>query len=234
MNFVSFGVQSKTDAPYSATLKTSFEQRLADGNVVHGFSVTHEARDSKGRTMTEMAHGCERGEDGQPKERLSVNVFDPTTNTTMYWQVGDFMPKVVHLSRMQIVNRKQPTAEEAAEQMKRSQVAERVQKPRNETRVESLGSKTVNGVLAEGTRAVQTIPAGEEGNDLPLVVIHEQWASKELGLILIHINDDPRRGRTTVEFEDLSRGEPDPAVFAAPAGYKIMEQHQEVETAIAQ
>lgn len=233
MSFVGLSLQSKTDAPYSATVKTSFEQKLPDGNVVHGSQMVHQARDSKGRTMNEMALGCVREEDGQPKETLSVNVFDPTTNIMMNWRVDDLMPKIVHVSRMQIPNRKQPTADEAAEQMKRSQIAARMQR-HDETRVENLGSKTVNGVLVEGMRTVRTIPAGEEGNDLPLEVINEQWNSKQLGLTLIRIDDDPRRGRITTEFEDLSLGEPDPAVFAAPSGYKIMEQHQEVETAVAQ
>jgi hypothetical protein len=231
-NLVGLGVQSKIDAPYSATMKASFEQKLADGNAIHGFHTTHQARDSKGRTMNEMGAGCMRGEDGQPKERLSVLVFDPTANTMMEWQVTDSMSKIVHVRRMQITNRKQPTADEAAEQMKRSQIAARTQR-HDETRVENLGSKIVAGVSVEGMRTVRTIPAGEEGNDLPLEVIVEQWTSKELGLTLIRIDDDPRRGRTTIEVEDLSRGEPDPAVFAAPSGYKIVEQHQE-ETAVAQ
>jgi hypothetical protein len=232
MGFVGLGTQSKTDAPYSGTLKTSFEQKLPDGNAVHGFQMVHQARDSKGRTMGEMAIGCMRDEVGQPRERLLVSVFDPTTNTAMNWQVDDLMPKLVHVSRMSIPNHKQPTVEEAAEQMKRSQILARAQR-HDEVRVENLGSKTVTGVLVEGMRTVRTIPAGEEGNDLPLEVINEQWTSKELGLTLIRIDDDPRRGRTTIEFEDLSLGEPDPAVFAAPAGYKIVEQHQ-VETAVAQ
>jgi hypothetical protein len=232
MGFVSLGTQGKTDAPYSGTLKTSFEQKLPDGNAVHGFHKVHQARDSKGRTMNEMAMGCARGEDGQPKQALSVTVADPTTSTIMYWQVGDFMPKIAHVHRMSIPNHKQPTAEEAAEQTKRSQIAAKTQR-HDEVRVENLGSKTVAGVLAEGMRTVRTIPAGEEGNDLPLEVINEQWTSKELGLTVILVDDDPRRGRTTVEFEDLSLGEPDPAVFAAPAGYKVVEQHQE-ETVVAQ
>jgi hypothetical protein len=231
-SFASSGVPSKTDAPYSATLKTSFEQKLPDGNAIRGFNVTHQSRDSKGRTMNEMATGCTRGEDGQPKERMAVNVFDPTTNTMMNWQVDDLIPKIVHVFHMQIPDCKQPTADEAAEQKKRLQTAAKTQR-HDETRFENLGSKTVDGVLVEGMRTVRTIPVGEEGNDLPLEVINEQWTSKELGLTLIRIDDDPRRGRTTIEFEALSFGEPDPAVFAAPSGYKIVEQHPEVETAAA-
>lgn len=34
---------------------------------------------------------------------------------------------------------------------------------------------------------------------------------------------DPRRGRITIEYQDLQLGEPDPFVFASPSGYKIVE-----------
>ena len=47
-----------------------------------------------------------------------------------------------------------------------------------------------------------------------------------MGLVLMAINDDPRRGRTTTEYEELNRGEPDPSLFTPPADYKVVEQPQ--------
>jgi len=40
------------------------------------------------------------------------------------------------------------------------------------------------------------------------------------------IDDDPRRGRTTMEYEELSVGEPDASLFAPPAGYTVQERPQ--------
>jgi hypothetical protein len=60
-------------------------------------------------------------------------------------------------------------------------------------------------------------------------VINEIWTSKALGITLKIINGDPRRGHITFEVEDLNTGEPDPALFTAPAGYKIEEIHPQVE-----
>ena len=231
MSYAGLGQQNITGAPYSAALRTSFEQKLPEGNAIRSSQIVHQARDSKGRTMNEAPIGCTHAEDGRLKAVLAVTVFDPTTKTIMNWQVDDMMSKVVHVNLMHEPSHKPPTAEEAAEQMKRSQMAARTQK-NDQVQIESLGSKTVAGVQVEGVRRVRTIPAGEEGNDLPMEVIDERWSSKALGLTLLRIDDDPRRGRTTVEFEDLSLNEPDPAVFAAPAGYKIVEQHQ-VETTVA-
>jgi hypothetical protein len=52
--------------------------------------------------------------------------------------------------------------------------------------------------------------------------VDEIWRSSEFGgITLMTTHDDPRRGRTTYEVEGISTTEPNPAVFAPPAGYKI-------------
>jgi hypothetical protein len=221
-------------APFSAVVKSSFEQRLADGNAIHTVTRSHQARDSAGRTMTEMPQGCVRGEDGQMHERLSVNVNDPVTRTSMNWQMGDDMqPKVAHVYHQPeiparpVTPRPQPSAEQLAQQQKMVQAARAQQAlQQKENQIEDLGTRDFNGVLAHGTRTTRTIPAGEEGNDQPLVVINENWRAREMGLTVMTISDDPRRGRTVTEYEELTLGEPDPAVFAPPAGYTVQEQPQ--------
>jgi hypothetical protein len=223
--FIGYGVNSKAGAPYSATAKETFEQRLADGNFIHGVTTSRYARDAAGRTRSEMAQGCERGEDGQLQPRLSVNVFDPTARTTMFWQVDSFSPKVVRVSHQEAIVRKQLTAEERAERLKQAKLME-ARQPRQDMHTERLGSRSINGILAEGTRTTRTIPTGEEGNDLPLVIVNETWNSRELGIMVMAINEDPRRGKTTFELEDISLGEPDAALFAPPAGYKVEDVHR--------
>jgi hypothetical protein len=94
-----------------------------------------------------------------------------------------------------------------------------------ETKTEDLGMRTIAGVEAHGTRTTRTIAPGDEGNDLPLVVMDEMWRSKEFGLVVLGITDDPRVGRKTFEVEELSSSEPDASVFAPPDGYKIVERN---------
>src|ERR1017187_9268160 len=79
---------SRANVPFSGTVKTSFEQKLLDGNTIHEVMISHNTRDSAGRMMSEMASGCERGEDGQMHERLNVSVNDPVARTNTNWQVG--------------------------------------------------------------------------------------------------------------------------------------------------
>jgi hypothetical protein len=187
--------------------------------------------------MTEMEEGCALGEDGRMHERLAVSVYDPVARTSMNWQVGDdIQPKVVHVHHMpdlpartatQPATRSQPAPEQLEQRQRTTEAAKAQQaKLRNETTTEELGVNQIAGVTAQGTRISRTIPAGQEGNDLPLVVINENWRSKELGLTVRTISDDPRRGRTTSEYEELNLGEPDPGLFVPPAGYTVEEQPQ--------
>jgi len=219
---INYGVGPTKNAPFTAVTKSTFEQKLADGNAIHTVSHAHQARDSAGRTMIEMPQGCERGEDGQMHPRFSMNVFDPVAKTSLNWQVGGFGPKVVRVFHQEPVVRKPPTPEELAaqaEMMKRA----RAQQPRNQNHTEQLGTKTINGMLATGRRITRTVLAGEEGNDLPLLIVNETWSTRE-GLIVMASQDDPRRGKTTFEYEEFAPGEPDPAVFTPPADYKLEER----------
>jgi hypothetical protein len=226
---IMYGIEGSKNAPFSGVVKSSFEQKLADGNTIHGVTRTHQARDASGRTMTEMAQGCVRGEDGQMHERLSVNVNDPVARTNMNWQVdADDQPKVVIVFHQpDPPPRRERTPEEIARQQKLMELSRTRQAlDRKEYKTEDLGTKQINGVTARGSRSTRTIPAGEEGNDQPLVVINETWRSKDLGLMVMAISDDPRRGRTTTEYEELNLGEPDGALFVPPEGYKVQEQPQ--------
>jgi hypothetical protein len=90
---------------------------------------------------------------------------------------------------------------------------------------EQLGTREFQRLSATGTRRTQTIPAGEEGNALPLVMVNEFWISRDLNVTMMSIHDDPRRGRTTAEIEELHQGDPDPAIFFPPEGYIVKDQN---------
>jgi hypothetical protein len=125
------------------------------------------------------------------------------------------------------VKRPELTPAQVEQQQKMMKAAQAQQAlTRKETVTEDLGVKDFHGVSAKGLRTTRTIPAGEEGNDQPLVVITETWMSKELGGVVMAVRDDPRSGRTVTEYEDITRGEPDPSLFAVPAGYTVQEQPQ--------
>jgi hypothetical protein len=76
--------------------------------------------------------------------------------------------------------------------------------------------------MAHGTRTVQTVPV-QAGIDKPIQILKERWLAKDLDLEMLSITDNSRNGRTNIEVVDLKQGEPDPALFVAPAGYTIVD-----------
>jgi hypothetical protein len=80
------------------------------------------------------------------------------------------------------------------------------------------------GVMTDGSRQTTTIPAGEQGNDRPIMTTDEKWVTRDNTMTILHIQDDPRAGHTVIEVTELIQGEPDPSLFAPPPGYKLVEQ----------
>jgi hypothetical protein len=206
--------------PYSATVKTTRDQTLADGNAIHMSATTHQARDAAGRTRSEVATGCIYGADGSYQPLRRVSVFDPATGIRLNWAENDPSAKVVHVFHQADAA---PPVPASAETVKRQQAAQRQYVARRKS--EDLGSKVIQGVMTKGSRTVMTIPAGEEGNELPLEIVDEIWVAKDLGLTMLSINSNPANGRWTKEVVELHQGEPDAALFIAPEGYKVEEQH---------
>ena len=91
-----------------------------------------------------------------------------------------------------------------------------------DTRTEELGSRDFDGVQAEGTRRVTTIPAGAIGNERPIETAYERWYSKELQIVVMSKHSDPRFGEQTYRLTNIVRAEPDPTLFNVPNGYKVV------------
>src|SRR6202040_1209763 len=86
---------------------------------------------------------------------------------------------------------------------------------------ENLGVQTINGVQATGTRFTRTIPAGAEGNSLPIVTVHETWTSDDLKVPVMVKTSDPRFGTSQTQLTNIVRAEPDSSLFQVPAGYTV-------------
>jgi hypothetical protein len=90
------------------------------------------------------------------------------------------------------------------------------------TKVEELGTQTIEGVSANGTRKTVTIPAGQVGNEQPINVVSETWYSPDLQLTVMSKRNDPRVGETEFKLTNIQRVEPDPSLFQAPPGVDIV------------
>jgi hypothetical protein len=213
------GLMSTTGAPYTAIRKTTRVQRLANGTTITHVNTVKEARDSSGRTYRETRPEIAQGSEGEAGNFVFVNVHDPVNRINITWNSNSKEATVIHMPEPGLVKRVEtrPAAENLAPMPM-------VRSDQIKPQIDELGTKTINGVEAKGTRTTRVIPAGREGNDQPLTVTHESWVSPELNLVVMGINDDPRTGTSTVELTDIERAEPDPALFQVPEGYAVKER----------
>jgi hypothetical protein len=86
---------------------------------------------------------------------------------------------------------------------------------------EDLGTQSIEGVTARGTRTSHVIPAGKIGNEKAITVTTESWFSDEVGLEVLRVHKDPWSGEVTTKVTNIRRGEPEASLFIAPADYKV-------------
>jgi len=90
-------------------------------------------------------------------------------------------------------------------------------------KTESLGTQTIEGVVAQGTRTTLTIPAGQMGNEQPIQIVTERWYSSDLQATIMVKRSDPREGDSVTRYTNVSRAEPSPALFQVPSDYKVQD-----------
>ena len=98
-----------------------------------------------------------------------------------------------------------------------------MKKDAKNTKTESLGKQTIEGVECEGTRWITTIAAGEIGNELPIEIVFERWYSPELQTVVMSKQSDPRFGENTYRLTNINRSEPPHTLFEVPADYTTQE-----------
>ena len=87
-----------------------------------------------------------------------------------------------------------------------------------------MGSKDIQGILADGEREILTYETGSQGNDAPFDVVTETWTSPQLKLQILTKTMDPRSGDHIFELKNLSAAEPDPSLFVPPADYQMVDE----------
>lgn len=195
-----------TGAPFSAVQVTTRQQTLADGNVIQKQEQTNLFRDSQGRVREEMTFA---GANGQGS-RTVVRISDPVAQV-----VRTLNPQNKTISEMPM---RQPPAGAAS-----ARVAGGRGLHEGSANVvkEDLGTQTVSGVVATGTRVTHTIPAGAMGNAQPIQTVRETWVSSDLKMPVMVKTSDPRFGTTVTQLTNITRSEPDAALFQTPAGYTV-------------
>ena len=227
-------------APYSAQSVTERAQVLADGNRIEQSTTGSVARDSQGRIRRDEGLPGLASATGDAPHLVMIDdpvagvhwTLDAQTKTAMKMPAvqpkgadfGPFLPppppplgpdKTLFLStagaadpgpRLQIIAKGQSSSSDA-----------------NVSKVD-LGTQTMEGVSAQGTRITRTIPAGAIGNEQPIVITTETWYSPDLKVLVLSKTTDPRMGETTYKLANIQRAEPPADLFQVPADYTVKDQ----------
>jgi len=192
-------------APFSADVTTETTMVLQDGNRVHQTSKLRLYRDSEGRTRREQ----------------SLNNLGSLASNTNLPPVVFINDPVAGVNYALSPTAKTATKSTAVNRDGRMRGGPRGAGPQRNVKTESLGSKTLEGVAAEGTRTTITIPAGQEGNEQPMQTEIESWYSADLQTVVLSKRSDPRTGETVTRYTNISRTEPAHSLFELPADYTI-------------
>lgn len=206
-----------TGAPFSATIFTETTETLQDGNVIHRTSQGALYRDTQGRTRREMAISGFGPLAASGQSRTMVSISDPVAGAHfMLDSTNKVAQKMAFKGPKDDANSPKFQAFEQKMQARRQQ-----EEASGELKTESLGTQTINGVSAEGTRVTHTIPAGQIGNDRPIVSVSERWYSPDLQIVVKSTRNDPRFGTTTYTVTNIQKSEPAAALFTVPSDYTV-------------
>ena len=213
------GGPTVTGAPYSAVQVTEHSQTLPNGNVISNKQQINIYRDGSGRVRTEstMPVRSAPGAAATGATRTVVNIHDPVSGVS---HVLDPQAKTDRQMTMPGPRNGNPPA--GPRGGGRGAIRQAATADPNVVR-ETLAMQTINGVQANGTRTTHTIPAGQIGNAQPIQVVREVWTSADLKVPVMIKETDPRLGTTTTQLINITRSEPDPALFQVPSEYTVVQ-----------
>ena len=230
-------------APYAAEAVSEVVQTLADGNRIVRSSTTAIYRDAEGRTRREQGLAIIGPLVGaaEPMKHVVITdpeksvtyILDPTTRTARRMPLPSFGTAGVRVgpggpalpappASGDMLFFEAAVAAPAGANVTRMVTTQRLEQNQNETS-ESLGTQTIEGVLAEGTRSTITIAAGQIGNERPIEIVSERWFSPELKTLVLSKQSDPRFGDTTYRLSNIVLGNPEASLFEVPSDFQIVE-----------
>lgn len=196
-------------SPLTAEIVVTREMTLADGNHIRNESQSKVYRDNDGRVRREMNVGLAMPATGNVKHNL-VTITDPVAGTR-------YMLNPDNKTARQMPMHGGPNG------LGKNHEEHMGPGPEGSAGVtkEQLGTKSINGIQAEGVRVTRTIPAGEMGNEKPISVVTERWYSPDLQIAVMTVHTDPMMGTVTARLVSVTQGAPDAALFQVPSDYTV-------------
>jgi hypothetical protein len=199
-----------TGHPYTCEDVFEHTQVLADGTRISSRSVSRRYRDSFGRMRVEPAESSGM-----------ITILDPVAGFRYMLYRG-----VAHRGPVAPANAGPSTSTPAFQpEYVSTPHSDPALPARPEIFSESLGAKQIDGIPAVGRRDIQSYPVGSIGNDREVIVTDEVWNSPDLRIVLQNTRRDPRSGDIRTWVQNLSRAEPDPALFRPSSDYELVDDN---------
>ena len=202
-----------TGAPFSLTAVSESTQSLSDGNTINRTVRINAARDSQGRSRHEFVFPAVGPLESSNQPKSFVKIFDPVSSTAYALHADTKIAEKLPTP---------PAHKNGGENFEARFEARMQQEIANGTlKKEDLGTQTIAGVSAQGTRYTRTIPAGQMGNTKPIVITSERWYSPDLQIVVKTSRNDPMSGQTSYAVTSIQRTEPAASLFTVPADYTV-------------
>jgi hypothetical protein len=206
-------------APFTATASTESTQTLQDGTAIHRTTTSTLYRDAQGRSRSEVTLSGFGPLQASGKTHTMITIADPVAG---FHYMLDPEHKVAHQHKMHGPPGDKGGSPEAAQEFQQRMEARFQQEEASgAVRKDSLGTQSINGINAEGSRITRTIAAGQIGNDKPISIVFERWYSPELQVVVKSTRSDPRFGTVTYSLTKVQRNEPAASLFAVPSDYTV-------------
>jgi hypothetical protein len=219
------GGKTVTGQPFSAEGRSVMTSVLRDGNRIVRITSTRHFRDSRGRTRAEHEFSGV-GPFATEGTVSVVEIHDPVAKLQIFLHPADRRADVAKItgtpflpgSGTRVANQSRGEAAPGGS-LEVAPGGSFTCNDRQAAKVVSLGAKKIDGLHVTGSRSQYEIPAGQIGNELPMIVSSEEWFSPELGVVVASTHTDPLLGETEYRLERIVRREPDAALFMIPRNY---------------
>jgi hypothetical protein len=199
------------NAPFQATVTAEWTKHLPDGSTTVVKNHRLVVRDSQGRIYQERRTLVPEGS-SRESQIFRIEISNPVTHTKYFCTPS--------LRECELRSYNVPVTEPVVP------VGEIANGTRYLSRA-SLGSKTMEGLDAIGTRETITTQTGVIGNSAPVDSTKEFWYSPKLGLNLQVLRLDPLHGDQLFSVTDLRLSEPDSRLFVLPPDCKVVDLREQ-------
>jgi hypothetical protein len=209
------GVTCLKHKPFSGIARTTLSRVFASGTQRTVISEDRIARDGEGRVLREQHLPWTE----DPKQPVYyINILDPKTKEN------------IHIDPQEHLAVERPVDQRYAwDYVPYDGTQYRLPvKPGVSVNTKLLGNQQINGLKCWGQRTTYLYAPGTyKGNQQPITRTWEGWYAKEIGsdVRIVAHDADPEAGDQQTDLIDITYGEPDPSIFAPPAGYAIQDAH---------